>query len=655
MQYESGSQFESDYKLENDPQCGQTRGGKEECTWDCEVTFGDFGQEITNPECLRDCFEDTPCVAKLLDDPTCCKDTEEALRRDNCIKSVYEKQPLVYSTISGMVGDKCFGTVADTNWLCFQLVELSANYPDLESCKTDFEATAEAPSCSSGNRTEQSRSNSRKKRLAPLFQTVNLTDGGNIRTKLDFENTKHRYPWICSLRSTKAAPSKEHFCAVTLLRRPPGPTVLVGAAHCTFLCKSETDDVVNSCCCATGPESCANNVTKCGAEPIVSEMTNLDAEILCGEWETGRRPSSSGEEYNIIIPIKKIVRHPDFDTSSGPGTGNDIAVFKVEDEHLRRRKLIPTCLPESSSRPSLGSAAVHSGWFKPPPRSFLEQYAKPYTRFYRDFFKQWHYQMEIEECKDPLKNPVNGEKLKYPSNSFYPEGTMCAKESTRMSCFSSGSSGSPLMIKQSERYYTEGILSFIKGCDVFAFGVGNSRGNRYFLNQQSENPSVYTKLSCFLPWIASQYGLTYDGVAGDDCESKESFEEVSDDVCRNTPSNFLEAVENIERPCIFPFYYDGKKYESCVLFNQMNFVYPTFRCPIRNITSKIEGINSFKSDDLDNILTGGLCQDPDAQGSDELPPISTNITDCSSTQRRVPFSQCKNDCPGGKLLDSNNT
>merc|ERR1712126_239383 len=126
---------EVDFKLDNDSQCGITTKGKEECTWDCEVTFGDFGQEITNPECLRDCFEDTPCVGKLLDDPTCCADTEAELRRRKCIKSVYKKLPLVYSTISGMVADKCFGTKADTNWLCFMLVEISANFPDYKSCK----------------------------------------------------------------------------------------------------------------------------------------------------------------------------------------------------------------------------------------------------------------------------------------------------------------------------------------------------------------------------------------------------------------------------------------------------------------------------------------------------------------------------------------
>merc|ERR1712126_56566 len=636
---------EVDFKLDNDSQCGITTKGKEECTWDCEVTFGDFGQEITNPECLRDCFEDTPCVGKLLDDPTCCADTEAQLRRRKCIKSVYKKLPLVYSTISGMVADKCFGTKADTNWLCFMLVEISANFPDYKSCKAAFKPTVTAPSCSSNNTTENSKGHSRKKRLAPLFQTVNLAKGGNIRTELDFENTRHRYPWICSLRGS----TKEHLCAVTLLRRPPGPTVLVGAAHCTYLCKNKTEDVVNNCCCASGPENCAKNTTRCGTDPKVSEMTSEDADIICGEWETGTMKSSRSEE-EYILSIKEIIRHPNFNTSSGPGDGNDIAVFKVDNVSLTSEdisKLTPTCLPSSSSS-FIGASAVHSGWFKPPPKSFLNEYAPSYAknRVYRDFCKQWHYQMEITECRDPLTNPVTGGELKHLSDSFYPAGTVCAKEFTRLSCFSTGSSGSPLMTKQSDmRYNTEGILSFIKGCDVFAFGVGNSRGNRYFLNQQSENPSVYTKLSCFLPWVASQYNLTYDGVVGDDCDSNDSVKE-TDGVCRNTPSNMLEAVQNTEMKCIFPFYYDGNKYESCVLFNQDDFVYPTFRCPIRNITTKVDGINSFSSDDLDSILTGGLCQDLDAQNSGDLPPLSVNITDCSPGQRRVPFSQCKNDCPG---------
>ena len=62
-----------------------------------------------------------------------------------------------------------------------------------------------------------------------------ILEDSNIRTKLEFENTRHRYPWVCSLRTK--GPFAEHKCAVNLLSIPPSPTVIVGAAHCTYLCK----------------------------------------------------------------------------------------------------------------------------------------------------------------------------------------------------------------------------------------------------------------------------------------------------------------------------------------------------------------------------------------------------------------------------------
>ena len=47
-------------------------------------------------------------------------------------------------------------------------------------------------------------------------------------------------------------------------------------------------------------------------------MSGSDAEVLCGEWETGETPSSvSGEPYNIVLPITSIVRHPDYTISRG--------------------------------------------------------------------------------------------------------------------------------------------------------------------------------------------------------------------------------------------------------------------------------------------------------------------------------------------------
>ena len=47
-----------------------------------------------------------------------------------------------------------------------------------------------------------------------VAQTIDNND--IVKTELPFENTKHRYPWLCSLRS-KGSRSK-HLCGVTLLR-----------------------------------------------------------------------------------------------------------------------------------------------------------------------------------------------------------------------------------------------------------------------------------------------------------------------------------------------------------------------------------------------------------------------------------------------------
>ena len=55
------------YKLENDPQCGITTGGQDECFWDCETTtdpraFGSghsffFNKVLTDYSCLQDCYD----------------------------------------------------------------------------------------------------------------------------------------------------------------------------------------------------------------------------------------------------------------------------------------------------------------------------------------------------------------------------------------------------------------------------------------------------------------------------------------------------------------------------------------------------------------------------------------------------------------------
>ena len=135
---------------------------------------------------------------------------------------------------------------------------------------------------------------------------VSVVDVENsTRTELNFNHTRHRYPWICSLRTRGVNP--EHLCAVNLLAVPPNPTVIVGSAHCTYMCKDTDNNGVTlpSCCCVTsekGQESCSPNTAKCGTAPKAVEMDGRDAEIICGEWQTGSTSqSSSDEEYNLSL------------------------------------------------------------------------------------------------------------------------------------------------------------------------------------------------------------------------------------------------------------------------------------------------------------------------------------------------------------------
>ena len=65
-------------------------------------------------------------------------------------------------------------------------------------------------------------------------------------------------------------------------------------------------------------------------------MTGEDADILCGEWDTNgsNSASTSGENYNIALSIKEIVRHPHYPLSGSGYLQDDLAVFKVDEAPL---------------------------------------------------------------------------------------------------------------------------------------------------------------------------------------------------------------------------------------------------------------------------------------------------------------------------------
>ena len=304
----------------------------------------------------------------------------------------------------------------------------------------------------------------------PTFENFGST--GRI-TPLDaqrdipLENTKHRYPWICSLRSVREQPY--HICGVTLLSRPPGPTVLVTSAHCVYICKSEEGRLVPNCCCPNvGPGLCTET-EDCGTNPQTVVMTGAEAEVICGEWDTA---TDTEEDYNVILPIEKITVHPNFNISRGELNSqfvtDDIATIHVSDENFEQQSqthnIYPACLP-TQPLPDTDAVihAIHSGWSKAPPLEYVTNIAPGHLKHYGDFFKQWHYSMNITNCEDPKTYYRTGAEVKYQTNSYYPPGTVCAVERAAEFCPTSGESGSPLMVRDDQgRLVAEGINSFIK-------------------------------------------------------------------------------------------------------------------------------------------------------------------------------------------------
>jgi len=198
-------------------------------------------------------------------------------------------------------------------------------------------------------------------------------------------------------------------------------------------------------------------------------------------------------------------------------------------------------------------------------------------------------------------------------------------------------------------------------------------------------PIAYTKVSCFLPWVALQFGLYFPPADDDACVSgqgkKPPFNSTHeyDSTCRSTVASDLFGDE---RECIFPFYWGDKLYTTCALYSPANLAVPLFVCPTRNITTKYPGtdINYFPDIDLRETYwvdtahlettclqntgqaAGQACvaynnayQFCDTANCDEL--LNPDITGygfngepgkSSWNIRWLPFSTCKTDCPGVK-------
>ena len=112
--------------------------------------------------------------------------------------------------------------------------------------------------------------------------------------------------------------------------------------------------------------------------------------------------------------------------------------------------------------------------------------------------------------------------------------------------------------------------------------------------ETGDQPSVYTKLSCYLPWIAEQYDMDFTEIIEDDNQEcttgSGDINDYNAEPCRSSSPGEVE--------CIFPFYWNGKRFDQCSFLEEQEFLFPVFQCPTRNITRKINGTNSFIYTDI---------------------------------------------------------
>ena len=108
--------------------------------------------------------------------------------------------------------------------------------------------------------------------------------------------------------------------------------------------------------------------------------------------------------------------------------------------------------------------------------------------------------------------------------------------------------------------------------------ASNIDGSAFKFLSRREYPLAYTKLSCFLPWVADQFGLSFESAVDESCVKGTGQEPPYTATCRETresgETEYVPTEEEsqnststrppppTEYPCIFPFYFDGKLFES---------------------------------------------------------------------------------------------
>ncbi|XP_005348058.1 serine protease 42 [Microtus ochrogaster] len=172
------------------------------------------------------------------------------------------------------------------------------------------------------------------------------------------------------------------------------------------------------------------------------------------------------ENTSLVIPIQKIVVHPQF--SSATVVKNDIALLKLQHPVNFTSQIHPICIPPENFILKTGTKCWVTGWGKKDPgdpnvpAEILQEVDQNII----------HY----AECNEMLKKATST------SNDLVKRGMICAyKGQGKDSC--QGDSGGPLVCEFFDKWVQVGIVSWGIGC--------GRRGH----------PAVYTEVAFYSKWL----------------------------------------------------------------------------------------------------------------------------------------------------------
>ena len=147
------------------------------------------------------------------------------------------------------------------------------------------------------------------------------------------------------------------------VQSPNDPFVLVGAAHCNYICKDAvTGYILETCCCReeSNPATCNFNVSSnylsslnifksfvfqtggitrspfCTANPIFTLAEPDDLEIICGEFYSGVEIIQNSVELEQVFKVVRFTNHPSYTPNRRVRNGIPLYFISLIDYHFER-------------------------------------------------------------------------------------------------------------------------------------------------------------------------------------------------------------------------------------------------------------------------------------------------------------------------------